>query len=211
MVGCASHRLNLSVQKYLDDYTFITDPIRNIMISFRTIKNRAALKKKTQLSPVLDNVTRWSSKFDMLKRYSQLQEFITDNVPVHLQLSPIDNVTVQTLLKNMSQLENLTKFLQSEERHIYEVREVFDKAIELFDCLNHHCAKDAAIICDPEFEAVVCTIQQLQMCRLPLKLSATEARYVKHLKIQQVVADADSSIRSLVLMIWTQWLQFRKM
>ena len=45
LVGCASHRLNLSIQKYLDNITFITDAVRNIMISLRTIKNRAALKK----------------------------------------------------------------------------------------------------------------------------------------------------------------------
>ena len=129
------------------------------MISLRTIKNRAALKKVSPLSPVLDNVTRWSSKFEMLQRYSKLQDHITDIVPVKLQLGPVDNETVQTLLKNMAQLDSLTKFLQSEERQMYEVREVFDKSIELFDCLKHHCAKNAPIVIDPVFEAVVCKIQ----------------------------------------------------
>ena len=191
LVGCASHRLNLSIQKYLDNFTFITDAVRNIIISLRTIKNRAALKKVSPLSPVLDNVTRWSSKFEMLQRYSKLQDHITDIVPVKLQLGPVDNETVQTLLKNMAQLDSLTKFLQSEERQMYEVREVFDKSIEFFDCLKHHCAKNAPIVFDPEFEAVVCKIQQHQIGHLPLKLAPSEAKYVKHLKVQNVTSVLD--------------------
>ena len=58
MVGCPGHRLNLSVQKYLSEYSDIFDSITTVMICLRKIKSRAALKAKTHLSPVLKNVTR---------------------------------------------------------------------------------------------------------------------------------------------------------
>jgi hypothetical protein len=104
-VGCSSHRLNLGVQKFLNDYSQLIESVREVIISLRTIKNRAALQKKTRLVPVLDNATRWSSKFEMLKRYTLLQEHIEDIVPVELQLSPVDNASVLSLLKKLDQLE----------------------------------------------------------------------------------------------------------
>lgn len=185
LVGCASHRLNLGVQKFLRNYSDIIDSVRAVMIALRTIKLRAALRKKTNLSPVLDNVTRWSSKFKMVQRYSDLLEFLEDVVPLDLQLSPRDNASIQVLLKKMCQLEELTKFLQSEDVHIYQVRILFDKAIQLFDSLSEHCSSKSAIVCDPVFESAICKIQRNQINRDPLKLSPGEAKSVAHLTVDQ--------------------------
>src|SRR5690242_11262665 len=54
MVECARDRLNLSIQKYLAEFSDIFESIRAVMIFLRKIKPRAALKAKTHLSPVLD-------------------------------------------------------------------------------------------------------------------------------------------------------------
>ena len=40
------------------------------------LKKSAALRKKTDLRPILHNDTRWSSKHAMLKRYKELKPFI---------------------------------------------------------------------------------------------------------------------------------------
>ena len=46
LVGCASHRLNLGIQRFLITYSDLILSIRSIMVSLRTIKSRAALRKK---------------------------------------------------------------------------------------------------------------------------------------------------------------------
>jgi hypothetical protein len=182
LIGCASHRLNLGCQKFLSGYSAIIASVRDVMISLRKIKNRAALKSLTHLSPILDNATRWSSKFQMLKRYLDLVEYIEGIVPVDLQLAPRDNDAVEKLLKKLSQLELLTKFLQSEDRNVFEIRAVFDKAIALFECLKEHCSADSDIVCDPLFEKAVTKIQKHQILEEPLKLTPSEAKCVAHLK-----------------------------
>eukprot|EP00474_Spongospora_subterranea_P010853 CRZ11311.1 hypothetical protein [Spongospora subterranea] len=161
------------------------DNIRSIMISLRTIKNRAFLRKKTHLSPILDNATRWSFKYAMLKRYSLLMNYIENIVPIDLQLSPRQNAELDILLKKLGQLEQLTLFLHSEKRHMHEVRMSMDKAIELFESSEEHCSAHSAIVCDPTFESAICKIQHSQILNEPLKLTAAEARSVDHLKVQE--------------------------
>ena len=75
------------------------------MVSLRTIKSRAALKQCTHLAPVIDNATRWSSKYEMIKRYTLIAEHIQDIVPLELQLSPRQNAEMELLLKKLGQLE----------------------------------------------------------------------------------------------------------
>jgi hypothetical protein len=163
------------------------------MISERTRKARAMLRKKTHLSPLLDNATRWSSKFLMLSRYSSLQSFLDDIVPVDLQLSPRCNAEVDVILMKLSQLDKLTKFLQSDSRHIYEVREALDNSIKLFPILSQHCSATAAIICDRSFESAICKIQRHQVLNDELNLSSEELRSVKHLKVSEDQVQSKSS------------------
>ena len=106
-------------------YSDLTSAIRAIMVSHRTIKSRSELKQRTHLVPVLDNVTRWSSKFEIIKIYFLINEYIYDLVPVELQLSPRQSTEVEILLKKLGQLEQLTKFLQSKKAQMHEVRILF--------------------------------------------------------------------------------------
>ena len=47
LFGGASHRLNLDIQKFLDGYSYCTETVRKGMRFLRTIKARAALRKKS--------------------------------------------------------------------------------------------------------------------------------------------------------------------
>ena len=99
-----------------------------------------------------------------------------------------------TCLRNWGNFDSLTKFLQSEDRQLAEVRKAFDEAIKLFPCLEQHCSSSSEIVCDPHFESAVCKIQENQIYGEPLKLTSAESKQVKHLKKHgngQAPADAD--------------------
>ena len=148
LVGCSSRRLNLAVEKYLDGYSLCLDSVRKVMVFLGTDKARASLRKNTLLSPILENATRWSSKFEMLKRHSQLKFLVADAVPLDIQLIYEDNLEVDTFLSTSGQLEMLTQYLQSEDCHIFKVRAAFNGSLEIFPFLKDYCSLTSDIVCD---------------------------------------------------------------
>ncbi|KAG6618481.1 Phosphoenolpyruvate carboxykinase [Phytophthora cinnamomi] len=66
LVGCASHRYNLAVNRYLAAYESELAAVNSLMVQLRHVNNAAELAKYTDLKPVKRNVTRWSSTFEML-------------------------------------------------------------------------------------------------------------------------------------------------
>ncbi len=74
-VGCASHKLNLEVQKMVKDTPQLSKTIESIHHIMRTVKSKlrysAALRNRTELRPVLQNSTRWSGMYCMLARYGR--------------------------------------------------------------------------------------------------------------------------------------------
>ncbi|KAJ0391995.1 hypothetical protein P43SY_010487 [Pythium insidiosum] len=60
LIGCASHRFNLAVSRFLEDYSDLISQVQNLMISLRHVNNTAALAKITDLKPIKSNATRWS-------------------------------------------------------------------------------------------------------------------------------------------------------
>ena len=51
MIGCASHRLNLAVNRYLSSYELILSKIQNLMVKLSSIKRKAKLKKNDYFEP----------------------------------------------------------------------------------------------------------------------------------------------------------------
>eukprot|EP00644_Phytophthora_capsici_P006320 jgi/Phyca11/130457/e_gw1.94.70.1 len=76
LIGCASHRFNLAVNRFLRDYQTQIDMIQNLMIQLRHVKNATALAKATNYKPVKANTTRWSSTFQMVDRYCKIRDAI---------------------------------------------------------------------------------------------------------------------------------------
>ena len=103
-------------------------------------------------------------------------------MPVDIQLCHEDHIEIESVLKTLTQLEILTKYLQSSDRHLYEVQTAFSKSITLFPFLQDHCAIDSGIISDPFFKSAVGKIQQHQILGESLKLSTKKAHCVQHLK-----------------------------
>ncbi|RLN86024.1 hypothetical protein BBJ28_00020367 [Nothophytophthora sp. Chile5] len=120
LIGCASHRFNLAVRDFLKDDEPLVGKIQTLMLKLRTIKGRALLRRVTKLSPVLRNDTRWSSSFEMLKRYVVLEPLIGSlghGVLEEYDIQPLllrrnENDRARALLNDLRNFEGVTKTLQ---------------------------------------------------------------------------------------------------
>jgi hypothetical protein len=131
-VGCASHRLNLGVKIVLQSYSCIIDRSHAVMVALRLLKARAALRKHMTLSPVLGNVTRWSSTKTMIDGYFLFLEQIALIVPADLQLSPSENRLAKQLQVILVYLDVLTVTFQDEGLQMCDVLDYLDAAMKLF-------------------------------------------------------------------------------
>jgi hypothetical protein len=166
-VGCASHRFNLAVNRYLETYEPVIEKVHQLMTKLRTIKQAGKLRRKTNLQPVIRNKTRWSSTFEMVKRFFTLEDFIDmDDVQLsELFPSRSDLIRLKTVLflllfnikalKDLEQFESVTKILQKVDITLAEVREVFDAILLEFPTMSRHLASDGAIVHSPQFESAV--------------------------------------------------------
>lgn len=69
LIGCASHRLNLAIDAFLAGFEPKMDQIHSLMKKLSTIKGVARLTKLSPLVAVKRKNTRWSSSFEMLRRF----------------------------------------------------------------------------------------------------------------------------------------------
>lgn len=76
-VGCLNHKLNLGVKAMIaSDFMLspIIDSIHSTMLNcLQKLKNRAMLRNLTEISPIIHNKTRWSSKYSMLKHFNRIR------------------------------------------------------------------------------------------------------------------------------------------
>jgi transcriptional regulator with GAF, ATPase, and Fis domain len=80
-IGCHSHTLNLAIQNKVlksDQLNTLLKKVHKMMKKLSTTKRRALLKTKTQLSPKFLNATRWSSCFNMIKRFTEIIGPVTE-------------------------------------------------------------------------------------------------------------------------------------
>ncbi|EGZ08087.1 hypothetical protein PHYSODRAFT_288799 [Phytophthora sojae] len=125
LVGCASHRLNLA------DLA----AVQALMVKLRTLTQSAKLHKapmlKTPIRPVIRQDTRWSSTFEMVRRYLQLLEFLDaeDDDLMDLLPPPAMNKRLRTLYQELCDIESVSKALQGHDADLLDVREWFDELI----------------------------------------------------------------------------------
>jgi hypothetical protein len=84
LIGCRRHIFNLAVNKYLDRYDEI---IHVAMGKLCHLKNFSELKKLTDLNPIKQNVTHWSSTYEMCERYFRIENEIKC-MPVMVEFLP---------------------------------------------------------------------------------------------------------------------------
>ena len=164
MVGCASHRFNLAVQKYMSSgYKEVIDVVHKIMVKLKTLNNGVRLRSMTDLTPNLFNATRWSSYFAMLKRFMLLKPFLADFATTDFRdLLPSlhQEHVLSELLEHLTTLDSITKALQREDISMADVRTLFDDLVDVYPDMKQHLAVDAAIVLSPSFEKAVVKVQR---------------------------------------------------
>lgn len=153
LIGCASHRYNLAVQKFQSDYESDISQIQNLMVHLRFPNNAAELARHTELRPVHCNTTRWSSVHDMIKRYVQIREAIMNVVDIEdlVPRGPAHR-RITALLEKLGELDSVTVKLQYERRTLAEVRALFDACCEKYPVMAEHLKASAKIVHSPAFE-----------------------------------------------------------
>lgn len=153
LVGCASHRLNLAVQAYLRNHEATIVQVHAIMTKLRAPKNRGFLRKYSPLAPLLENDTRWTSKFTMLNRFLEFVEILPSIHGIAGMIPSIDEVdAVRALVKICDEFYGYTLLLQDSTLGLHEVRALFDALVERYPAMAHYLAKDADIVHDAKFE-----------------------------------------------------------
>lgn len=175
LVGCASHRLNLAVNKFLSGYSeLILNPIQNLMVALRTANNAAQLRRYTDLRAVRSNATRWSSVFQMVDRYIKIRdailrvEAVEDLVPDR----PLHRRIV-SLHTKLVELDSVCVKLQYQRRTLGEVRLLFDACVEKYNVMDEHLNASADIVHSPEFERAVVKLTN------DLPLSTTDRKWLE--------------------------------
>jgi hypothetical protein len=172
-IGCASHRLNLAIKMWLDEFSTkrVLDKINELSKKLRSIKGKAFLKRIKVNNAKIRNVTRWSSVYLMVERYLNIFEAInkSDNVPediLSLLLSPIENVQVSKLFQTLKKFESVNKFLQKRSTTMLDVRILFDNLLEEFPMFEKYLSPNSKIVKSPDLESGICKLQNNQKSSL---------------------------------------------
>lgn len=107
LVGCNSHKFNLSVERWICEQIGLLEAmkvIRELMSQLRTLKLAARLREITHLGALLPNETRWTGKCDMIERYFKIEEYI-QGIPELDQYLPTP-VMRRRLLAALDDLKN---------------------------------------------------------------------------------------------------------
>jgi hypothetical protein len=127
------------------------------MSTLRQIKQSGKHRTKTGLEPVSRNTTRWSSTYEMVKRFFRLLEFIdaTDNDLATNMPTPLEMIDLKEIMKDLEQFQTTTILLQDSQRNLAEVRNIFDEMLKHYPSMQHHLCKEGGIVHSPEFENAI--------------------------------------------------------
>ncbi|ETO99522.1 hypothetical protein F441_23063 [Phytophthora nicotianae CJ01A1] len=160
LIGCASHRFNLAVCDYLTEYADLIAEVQVLCIQLRHPNNSAALAAFTGLKPLKANVTRWSSTYEMLKRYVEIRDAIKMVQAVEdLVPRPSSHRRIVQLLSKLGDLDSVCVKLQSEELTLADVRLLFDAVVVKYPVTASYLKADASIVHSPVLERAVVKVQ----------------------------------------------------
>jgi hypothetical protein len=206
LLGCASHKFNLAVRRWIDEQPELSEVIKKVSVTSyllllsppetnptfccssslllhmpqvqRLMKKVSSLKAASQLRlltkycPIIENKTRWSSTYQMIRRFLRIQNELSSVVeilsflPNHLEVD-----LLQRGFEEMKKFDSITVMLQREGMSFVESRQIFDLFLEDFPTFKHYLADDAKIVEDKLFESSVMAIAK----GLPLSDTQREA------------------------------------
>lgn len=162
LVGCASHRFNLAVEDILQEDDDFVQKIYAIMSKLRNPTLSAKLFCLCGLRSKTANETRWSSTFEMFKRYMQIREFLPELGSEDLDdlaLSVPETRKIEQLMDRLKTVDSVTKELQAESTTLSDVRVLFDAIIDKFPSTRGRLSSNAGIVNNVDFESAVVKVQ----------------------------------------------------
>ncbi|GMF17457.1 unnamed protein product [Phytophthora fragariaefolia] len=191
LVGCASHRYNLAVNRYLAAYEPELAAVNSLMVQLRHVNNAAELAKYTDLKPIKRNVTRWWSTFEMMRRYKNIRDLIrqVDAVEEFIPTGATHKNLLE-LLEELKKLDSLCTRLQGESVSMSDVRVLFDQVADDNRDMASHLRPCAKIVHCPVFTVVLLKIEN------NFKLTATEARSVQRFVVDPPASSGKGKERS---------------
>ena len=142
LIGCASHKFNLAVQLWIKEQPNLTSIIAKVAAVMRkasTLKVAAKLKQLTKYSCVKANDTRWSSTYNMVRRYFQIQPQLSALMELlELLPTPVEVDTLSRGFRHLSNFDTITIMLQRDGIPFVEVRNIFDVLVANFPEMQHH-------------------------------------------------------------------------
>lgn len=173
LIGCASHKFNLAVKRYIKhNFQSVVDKVAAMCIEMRKSNNAGQLNKFTSLKALGYNETRWSSVYTMIARYKEIHQFITaENFPslVKKMLSPSENSEVDQFLVNLIKFESITRELQRENLTVLEARCLFNRVMQDYPEMSYYLSQNASIIHDKDFDNALVAIMDATEHNLSVK------------------------------------------
>lgn len=166
LIGCAAHRLNLVVQKYLKQYEAIIRKVDLLMMELRVTTIAAKFEQITEYKSLHFVPTRWNSYFTMLERFLELIESITKmNLKQINDLMPTNDEIIQIrAITNgiLTSLNSVNKHLQKKDTTMLQTRQLFNAIIKDYNHIynfNSYLGTTAAIIKWKNFENGIVKLQ----------------------------------------------------
>ena len=201
LIGCGSHKFNLAVSRWIKhqpELTQIIGKVATVMKKASTLKIAAKLRQLTKYACVKENDTRWSSTFNMVKRYFKIQPQLNAIVELLTLLpTPVEVDALARGFRSLTKFDAITVMLQREAITLVEVRNVFNIIVADYPTMRHHVGDDSHLVVYPAFENAVLRISMCMPLLCPLQQHAVanlvrpERRH-QHLRGGQVAEQAAS-------------------
>jgi hypothetical protein len=198
LIGCFNHKLNLAVQEYIANQTGLqeaVDKIATLMSKATCIKAAAQLRDLTleahgvSLKAKQKNKTRWTSTFEMTKRYHRIKAELAQIEELEpYQLTLRENRIIKNAQDDFEVFNTITVAIQEKGMDILCCREQFDiiRSDPKYECMEKYLSPTAEIVESPTFESAVVKIQQ------GLPLDDEEAKAARKLKREREVPEQES-------------------
>ena len=167
LVGCASHRFNLSMKKWIalqPDLLGALESLAKLMGKASNLKAAALLCETTlenhgkSYAAMKNNQTRWSSYLDMTKRYMKIKHDLAkvDELDPYALSKKEQAVLKAAHLPHFQIMKLVCNTLQYEGGTLHLARQLFasllSDSLQAYNCMKDYLAPTAKIICSPDFE-----------------------------------------------------------
>lgn len=141
LVGCASHRFTLTVNRVLAEHQDLVDDMQALSVQLRFPNNLNELARYTALRLLKTNAIRWTSVFAMLNRYVAIRA-ASENGHRCRRLRPRATVHNQIvgMRERLKELGNVCVRLQEESRTLADGRLLFNACVDKYNVMAEHLA-----------------------------------------------------------------------